>query len=87
MRNTVNMTGGNSIAVRSQSISGVSAFNYLVAFYDVHRTKGEVLFILLSRTPHETIRNNYKKTEYQYIRTYHSRFLPEVVAEASQIFF
>jgi hypothetical protein len=53
MRNSADVTGGKPIAIRSQSISVVSAFNPLVAFYDIHGRKGEVLFIL-SRTPHET---------------------------------
>jgi hypothetical protein len=44
MRNTADVTGGESIAVRSQSISGVSAVNPLVAFYDIHGRKREVLF-------------------------------------------
>jgi hypothetical protein len=33
MRNTADVTGGKPIAARSQSISGVSAINPLVAFY------------------------------------------------------
>jgi hypothetical protein len=54
MRNTADVTGGKLIAVLMQSISGVSAINPLVAVYDVHGGKGEVLFFVLSRTPHET---------------------------------
>jgi hypothetical protein len=38
------MTGGKPIAVLLQSISGVSAINPLVAFYDIHGGKREVLF-------------------------------------------
>jgi hypothetical protein len=38
------VTGGNPIAVLLQSISGVSAINPLVAFYDIHGGKREVLF-------------------------------------------
>jgi hypothetical protein len=38
------MTGGKPIAVFLQSISGVSAINPLVAFYDIHGGKREVLF-------------------------------------------
>jgi hypothetical protein len=34
------VTGGKPIAAWSQSISGVSAVNPLVAFYDIHRWKG-----------------------------------------------
>jgi hypothetical protein len=37
MSNTADVTGGKSIAVWSQSVSGVSASNLLVAFYDIHR--------------------------------------------------
>jgi hypothetical protein len=43
MRNTADVTGGKPIAVLLQSISGVSAINPLVAFYDIHRGKREVL--------------------------------------------
>jgi hypothetical protein len=46
------VTGGKPIAVLLQSISGVSAINPLVAFYDIYGGKREVLFIL-SRTPRE----------------------------------
>jgi hypothetical protein len=38
------MTGGKPIAVLLQSISGVSAINPLIAFYDIHGGKTEVLF-------------------------------------------
>jgi hypothetical protein len=44
MRNTADVTGGKPIAVLLQSISGVSAINPLVAFYDIHGGKKEVLF-------------------------------------------
>jgi hypothetical protein len=44
MRNTVDVAAGKLIAARLQSISGVSAINLLVAFYDIHERKGEVLF-------------------------------------------
>jgi hypothetical protein len=39
MRNTADVTGGKPIAVLLQSISGVSAINPLVAFYDIHGGK------------------------------------------------
>jgi hypothetical protein len=42
MRNTANVTGGKPVAVLLQSISGVSAINPLVAFYDIHGRKREV---------------------------------------------
>jgi hypothetical protein len=44
MRNTADVTGGKPIAIQSQSISGVSAVNPLVAFYDIHGKSVEVLF-------------------------------------------
>jgi hypothetical protein len=43
MRNTADVTGGKPIAVLLQSISGVSAINPLVAFYDIHGGKREAL--------------------------------------------
>jgi hypothetical protein len=42
MENTADVTDGKPIAVLLQSISG--AINPLVAFYDIHRGKREVLF-------------------------------------------
>jgi hypothetical protein len=36
--------GGKPIAVLLKSISGVNAINLLVAFYDIHGGKIEVLF-------------------------------------------
>jgi hypothetical protein len=44
MRNTADVTGGKPIAVLLQSISGVSAINPLVPFYDIHGGKRELLF-------------------------------------------
>jgi hypothetical protein len=41
MKNTADVTGGKPIAVLLQSISGVSAINALVAFYDIHGGKIE----------------------------------------------
>jgi hypothetical protein len=43
MSNTADVTGGKPIAVLLQSISGVSAINPLVAFYDIHGGTREVL--------------------------------------------
>jgi DUF1365 family protein len=45
MRNTADMTGGKPIAVLLQSISGVSAINPIVAFYDIHGGKRGVIFL------------------------------------------
>jgi hypothetical protein len=36
MRNTTDVTGGKPIAFLLQSMSGVSAINPLVVFYDIH---------------------------------------------------
>jgi hypothetical protein len=47
MRNTADVTGGKPIAVLLQSISGVSSINPLVAFYDIHGGKREMLFFYL----------------------------------------
>jgi hypothetical protein len=44
MKNTADVTGGKPIAVFLQSISGVSAINPLVAYYDIHVGKRGVLF-------------------------------------------
>jgi hypothetical protein len=44
MKNAADVTGGKPIAVLLQSISGVSAINLLVDFYDIHGGKREVLF-------------------------------------------
>jgi hypothetical protein len=44
MRSTADVIGGKPIAVSLQSISGVSVLNPLVAFYDIHGRKREVLF-------------------------------------------
>jgi hypothetical protein len=39
VKNTADVIGGKPIAVLLQSISGVSAINPLVAFYDIHGGK------------------------------------------------
>jgi hypothetical protein len=44
MRNTTDVTGGKPIAVLLQPISGESAIHPLVAFYDIHGGKREMLF-------------------------------------------
>jgi hypothetical protein len=44
MRNTADVIGGKPNAVLLQSISSESAINPLVAFYDIHGGKREVLF-------------------------------------------
>jgi hypothetical protein len=47
MRKTADVTRGKPIAVRLNSISGVSAVNPLVAFNDIHGGKREVLFFYI----------------------------------------
>jgi hypothetical protein len=59
MRNTADVTGGKPIAVVLQSISGVSAINPLVAFYDIHGGATEVLFFYF--VP-DTTRDKIKRT-------------------------
>jgi hypothetical protein len=56
MRNTADVAGGKPIAVLLHSISGVSPINPLVAFYDIHGGKREVLFFYF--VP-DTTRDNY----------------------------
>jgi hypothetical protein len=59
MSNTADV---RSIAVLLQSISGVSAINPLVAFYDIHGGKREVLFFyFVPDTTREWFLGNAKK--------------------------
>jgi hypothetical protein len=44
MMNTADVAGGKPIAVSLQSILGVSDINPVVAFYDIHGGKREVVF-------------------------------------------
>jgi hypothetical protein len=60
MKNTADVTGGKPIAVLLQSISGVSTVNPLVAFYNIHGRKREVLFFYF--VPDTTPQINPKKT-------------------------
>jgi hypothetical protein len=55
MRSTVDVTGGKPIAALLQSISGVSAINLLVAFYDIHGGKREVVFYFVPDTTRDNI--------------------------------
>jgi hypothetical protein len=52
MSNTADATGGKPIAIWSQSIPGANAINPLVASYDIHGRKREVLFFYF--VPHTT---------------------------------
>jgi hypothetical protein len=74
MRNTADVTGGKPITVLLQSISGVSAINPLVAFYDIHGGKREVLFFYFvpdTTRDHASLRYNLINTivNIKYIRT------------------
>jgi hypothetical protein len=71
MRNTADVTDSKPIAVLLQSISGVSAINPLVAFYDIIMEERErYYYFVLSRTPHETKATS-KKMLLQMIRYIH----------------
>jgi hypothetical protein len=75
MRSTADVTSGEPIAVLLQSMSGVSAIDPLVAFYDIHGGKREVLsFYFIPDTTRD---------KYAYI---HLTLISERVAETSQIF-
>jgi hypothetical protein len=56
MRNTADVTGGKPIAVLLRSISGVSAINPLVAFYDIHGGKRQCYSFVsdTTRDAHDT---------------------------------
>jgi hypothetical protein len=55
---TAVMTGGKLIAILLQSISGVSAINALVAFYDIHGGKRGVLFFYFVPDTTRDMENN-----------------------------
>jgi hypothetical protein len=62
MRNTASVIDGKPIAVWSQSISDVSAINSLVAFYDIHGGKREVvLFYFVPDTTRDVNVDYYNK--------------------------
>jgi hypothetical protein len=65
MKNTADVTGGKPIAVLLQSISGVSAINPLVSFYDINGGKREVLFFYFVEV---TARTRYYDTYSIFIR-------------------
>jgi hypothetical protein len=83
MRNNADVTSGKRrlIAVYLR-FSGVSAVNPLVAFYYIHRKKGEVLFFCFVADTTRSLSN-----AIAYINTYHSQFIPEGIPETFQIFF
>jgi hypothetical protein len=61
MRNTTDVTGGKSITIWSQVISGVSAVNPLVAFNDIHGRKREVIFFYFVPDPTRDFAISYDK--------------------------
>jgi hypothetical protein len=62
MKNTADVTGGKTIAVLLLPISGVSAINLLVAFYDIHGGKREVLFFyFVPATTRDVLNNRFLK--------------------------
>jgi hypothetical protein len=74
MRNTADVTGGKPIAVLLQSISGVSAINPLVAFYDVHgRKKRCYSFFFVSDHTRQSLLIIKKTHKYHYALTLYSR--------------
>jgi hypothetical protein len=66
MWNTADVTGGKPIAVLLRSVSGVSAIDPLVTFYDIHGGK-ERGAILLFCPGHHTLKK--KKFIVKYVRT------------------
>jgi hypothetical protein len=56
------VTGSKPIAILLQSISGVSAINPLVAFYDIHGGKRDLLFFFVPDTTasHQYTFNRFK---------------------------
>jgi hypothetical protein len=61
MRNIADVAGGKPIAVLLQSISGVSAINPLVAFYDIYGGKRGVLFLNISSKKRFTYEKYYRR--------------------------
>jgi hypothetical protein len=58
MRNTADVTGGKLIAILLQSISGANVINPLIAFYDIHGGKREVLsFYFVPDTTRDPLKN------------------------------
>jgi hypothetical protein len=70
------VTGDKLIAVLSQSVSGVNAINPLVAFYDIHGRKREVLFFYF--VP-DTTRDIKYRQKYKNIMSKIKRFKKKIV--------
>jgi hypothetical protein len=58
MRNTADVTGGKPNAVLLQSMSGESAINPLVVFYDIHLGKRGAILLFCPDTTRDKIINN-----------------------------
>jgi hypothetical protein len=58
MRNIADVTGGKPIAVLLQPISGVSAINPVVAFYDIQVKREVLFFYFVSGTTRDNWSNN-----------------------------
>jgi hypothetical protein len=80
MLNTAEVTSGKPIAVSSQSISSVNAFNPLVAFYDIYGRKREVLFFYFvpDTTRDITTKHQNRLNLYLFGRQMHSRMYTEI---------
>jgi hypothetical protein len=61
MKNTADVPGGKPIAVLLQSISGVSAINPLVAYYDIHGKKERVAILLFCPGHHTRLSRSFSK--------------------------
>jgi hypothetical protein len=68
MRNTADVSGGKPIAVLLQSISGVSAINPLVTFYDIHGVKrGAILLFCPGHHTRNEINYFYSSDEIKFL--------------------
>jgi hypothetical protein len=68
MRNTADVTGGKTIAVLLQSISGVSAINPLVAFTTSMKERERCYSFILSRTPHKIPGHHTRSNDYKLLQ-------------------
>jgi hypothetical protein len=82
MRNTADVTGGKPIDVLLQSISGVSAINPLVAFYNIHGGKREVLFFYF--VPDTTRDTMLRSRKYCFIVCLRSSMAPRKLSNVGQ---
>jgi hypothetical protein len=66
----LDVTGGKPIVMWLKSILGESAVNPLVAFYDIHQRKGEVLFFCRTRCLFYFSRKTVHQKNYEYLEYY-----------------